>query len=98
MMRLSLGVALGVYAVLFGVVVKECAFLAPLRGQIWEQYGEAFLLASTAFLLNLFAVVYGVLRKVALSDTGDKLSHLEKQLRGRTSVSEELTERIMEQK
>jgi putative copper export protein len=98
MMHPSLGLALVVYFILLAAVVKECMFLAPLRSEIWAEYGEAFVYLSLVFVLNLVAAFYGLLRKIALSDTGDKLSHLEKQLRGRSSISEELTERIMEQK
>ena len=98
MMQTALGTALGLYIVLLAVVLKECAFLNVFRWEIWREFGEAFLYFSLAIVLNLFAGIYAVLRTVALNNTGDKLSHLEKQLRGRTTISAELTERIREQK
>jgi hypothetical protein len=46
--------------------------------------------------VNVFAGCYVFFRRLSLKDTGDKLAHLEKQLRGRLTISEELTERILE--
>ena len=98
MIQTALAVALVLYAVIAGVLLKECAFLVPFRVTIWEQYGDILLWFSLVLVLNLFAGGYALVRKLALKDTGDKLSHLEKQLRGRTSISDELTERILQRK
>jgi hypothetical protein len=93
--RNAMAAALVIYAALAGFVLKECMFLAPLRARIWDEFGERMVWLSLLVILNLFAGVYALLRKLALKDTGDKLSHVEKQLRGRTTISEELTERIL---
>ena len=98
MIRNALLATLIVYVVLVGYLLNECQFLAPARWLIWEQYGERLLWFSVVLVLNLFAGILGVLRRLELKDTGDKLTHLEKQLRGRTTVSEELTERILQRK
>ena len=98
MIRKSLAAALTIYLVFLGVLLKEAMFLAPFGSQIWAEYGEAFLYFSLALILNLFAAIYSLSRKLTLTDTGDMLSHLEKQLRGRTTISEELTARILERK
>lgn len=98
MIRNALAAALVIYVLLVGIVLKECVFLAPLRNEIWQQYGESFLLFSLTLILNLYAAIYAVLRRVALNDTGEKLSHLEKQLRGRATISSELSDRILERK
>jgi hypothetical protein len=98
MIRNSLAVAIIVYGVFGAVVLKECIFLAPLRSAILEQYGGAIVGFSILLILNLFAAAYGILRKLALEDTGDKLTHLEKQLRSRETMSEELSERILDRK
>lgn len=98
MIQTALAIALVLYVAIAGVLLRECAFLMPFRVIIWEQCGEILLWFSLALVLNLFAGIYAVLRKLALKDTGDKLSHLEKQLRGRTSISDELTERILQRK
>lgn len=98
MIRTAFATSLGMFVVLVGWMGKECLFLAEYRYFIWQNYGEGIVCFSLLFYLNLFAGVYGVLRKFALKDTGEKLSHVEKQLRGRTSISDELSERIMQRK
>jgi hypothetical protein len=96
MIRTALAISFTLYAVLAGILLKECAFLSPLRKPIWETYQGPIIWFSALLLLNLFAAVYLLLRKVALKDTGDKLAHLEKQLRGQTTISRDLTERILD--
>ena len=98
MIQNALAIALIVFAILGGLTLNECVFLASLRGQIWTDYGGALLAFSSLLILNLTAAAYAVIRKLTLKETGDKLSHLEKQLRGRTTISEELTERILDRK
>lgn len=98
MIQTSLSATLLIYAVFVGVLFKECVFLAPLRAQIWAEYRESFVYFSFALAANLFAAVYVAHRALSLKDTGDKLSHLERQLRSRTTISKELTERILERK
>jgi hypothetical protein len=98
MIRKSLVAAMAVYLVYLGILLKEASFLAPLGSLIWQDYAEAFLYFSLALVANLFAAIYALSRKLTLTDTGDMLSHLEKQLRGRTTISEELTARILERK
>ena len=95
MIQNALAGAIFVYAVIAGVLLKECVFLAPLRGPLWEEFGAWIVGFSLVLILNLFAGLYLLFRKLALKNTGDKLSHLEKQLRGSASLSEELTERIL---
>jgi len=46
--------------------------------------------------LNLFAAFYLICRKLFLKDTGEKLAHLEKQLRSGGTISEELSRRLKE--
>lgn len=96
MARNALACSLIIYAALAALVLRECWFLAPLWRPIWTEYGTWLVIFSTALVLNLFAMAYGLLRKLALKDTGDKLAHLEKQLRGSTTISDELTEQIRE--
>lgn len=98
MIRNALAVAVVVYAALALFVLGQCSFLMPVKIAIWSQYAEVLLWVSVALILNLSAVTYLLLRRLGLRDTGDKLSHLEKQLRGERTISEELTERIQQRK
>ena len=98
MIKNALAVAVVVYAALVLAVLGQCTFLMPFKIDIWRQYAEVLLWVSVVLILNLSAVIYLLLRRLGLRDTGDKLSHLEKQLRGKRTISEELTERILQRK
>jgi hypothetical protein len=80
------------------LLMKELVFLAPVKDYVWEHYGQKIMVFSGALALNLFCLFYGVIRWTRLQDTGDKLKHLEKQLRGKETISEELSSRILERK
>jgi hypothetical protein len=95
MIRTTLAIACTLYVVLVGLLLKQCAFLSPLKKEIWESYAGQIGWFSGLLLLNLGATIYLLLRRLALKDTGAKLAHLEKQLRSQTTVSKELTERIL---
>lgn len=96
MLKRSLFLALVTYLLLAGAILHECQYLAPVAVEIWTLYGERILLFSGVLLLNLVAGLYLLFRRLSLTETGDKLAHLEKQLRGQGTISEELTKRIME--
>lgn len=75
---------------------SEVAFLAPYRLVLWREYGLSFALFSVALLLNLSCAIYGLHRRLSLKDTGRRLAHMERQLRGGPTISEELSGRIRE--
>jgi hypothetical protein len=87
--------ALFVTAVIFLALglflMGECRFLIPYRALLLHEYGETILIFSAVLFLNVFTAVYLACRKLFLKDTGRKLVHLEKQLRGGQSISEELS-------
>jgi hypothetical protein len=95
MIRTTVAITCTLYVVLAVFALKECVFLSPLKKEIWASYHEAVAWFSALLLLNLGATVYLLLRRLALKDTGAKLAHLEKQIRGKATVSKELTERIL---
>ena len=76
--------------------MQECTFLIPYRQLISHKYAEAIALFAGALFLNLFALFYLLGRKLFLKDTGQKLAHLEKELRSGGSISSELAERLKE--
>ena len=78
-------------------LVQECRFLIPYRDVILERYWREIAVFSAALFVNLLAGFFVLTRRLFLKDTGQKLAHLEKQLRGRESISEELSRRIAEQ-
>ncbi len=82
-------------ALLFGLM-QGCPFLIPYRGLLWAAYGRTLGLWAGVVFLNLFAGCYALARVLFLKDTGQKLAHLEKQLRSGRSLSEELAQRLQE--
>lgn len=77
-------------------LMDELRFLIPYRDAILERHGGDIALFSVVLFLNLLAGFFILTRRLLLKDTGQKLAHLEKQLRGRESISEELSRRIAE--
>jgi len=63
---------------------------------IWEKYAATITVFCGLLFFNLFAFFYLLMRKVFLKDTGQKLAHLEKDLRTGGAVSEELARRLEE--
>ena len=72
-------------------------FLAPYRVALWHEYGSTITVWSAIAFLNLFAACYAVARVLFLKHTGEKLAHLEKQLRSGDSLSAELADRLREE-
>ena len=77
-------------------LMDELRFLIPYRDAILERHSREIALFSVVLFLNLLAGFFVLTRRLLLKDTGQKLAHLEKQLRGRESISEELSRRIAE--
>jgi hypothetical protein len=77
-------------------LLDTCRFLIPYRAVLIEEYGRALVLWAAVLFLNVFAGVYVLGRTVFLKDTGQKLAHLEKQLRTGERVSAELSRRLEE--
>ena len=78
-------------------LMQECRFLIPYRDVILERHWQEIAVFSGLLFANLLAGFFVLSRRLLLKDTGQKLAHLEKQLRGRESISEELSRRIAEE-
>jgi hypothetical protein len=86
-------------AVFMGIalyVVQECTFLIPYKSLLFGRYAGAMGAFAALLFLNVFALVHVVVRKLFLKDTGEKLAHVEKQIRSGSSISEELSRRLEE--
>ncbi len=85
-------------AVVLGLMfwlMQECAFLIPYRLVLIREYGPTIAIAAGVLFLNVFAAFHAAGRRLFLKDTGEKLAHVEKQLRTDRSISEELS-RLLE--
>ncbi len=78
------------------LLLQECAFLIPYRALLLEKYGRTIAVFAALLFFNLFALMYLIVRKLLLKETGRKLAHIEKQIRTGESISEELSRRLSE--
>lgn len=78
-------------------LLQACTFLIPFRDVLVREYGTVVLSWAAVLFVNLFAGCYVLGRAVFLKDTGDKLAHLEKQLRSGATISHELSRRLEEE-
>jgi hypothetical protein len=79
------------------VLMQTCTFLIPYRDVLLHRYGWTIAGWAAAGFLDLFAVCYAINRTLFLKHTGEKLAHLEKQLRTGDSLSAELAARLKEE-
>ncbi len=77
-------------------LLQICAFLIPFRTVLVRDYGAAILAWAAVAFVNLFAGCYALGCAVFLKDTGEKLAHVEKQLRSGATISQELSRRLQE--
>jgi hypothetical protein len=70
------------------------AFLRPYAWLIMRHYSWTLAVVTAVLFLNLFALVYLIARRLLLKDTGRKLAHVEKQLRTRDTIVQDLSERL----
>jgi len=86
--------ASAVFVALAFWLMQECTFLLAYRDVLYRRYGTIIGVWSGIFFANLFAGFYAAGRALFLKDTGQKLAHLEKQIRTGASVSEDLARLI----
>ena len=87
---------LGATVIVFAVVcwlLQTCTFLIPYRALLVRQYGLTITLWAAVLFVNVFAVLYALGRTLFLKNTGQKLAHLEKQVRA-GGISAELSQRL----
>jgi hypothetical protein len=78
------------------LLLQECSFLIPYRTLLLEKYGHDIAIFAGLLFFNLFALMYLIVRKLLLKETGRKLAHIEKQIRSGDTISEELSRRLSE--
>ena len=78
-------------------LLQECEFLIPYRSLLIGKYGQVITAFAALLFLNLVALMYILVRKIYLKDTGRKLAHVEKQIRSGESISDELSRRLRQE-
>ena len=77
-------------------LLGACAFLIPYRLVIVRDYGVPIAMGACVLFVNLVAAFHAASRWLLLKDTGEKLAHLDKQLRTSRGVSHELAQLLQE--
>jgi len=68
-------------------LMGELKFFVPYKLVLWRAYATPILGYIGILSVNVFAATFVLIRKFFLKDTGQKLSHLDKQLHvGQTDV------------
>ena len=88
-----LAATLVMVAILFGLM-DVCLYLRPHRWVLIHTYGTVIAASAAVLFVNLTALFYLVNRLFFLKDTGRKLAHVEKQLRSRSTIVKELSDRL----
>jgi hypothetical protein len=90
----ALVAASAIFVALVFWLLQACTFLIPFRAVLIHEYGTVIAMWAAVLFVNLFAGCYILGRAVFLKDTGEKLAHLEKQLRSGATISHELSRRL----
>ncbi len=83
-----------VVTVLFFAAASAGSYLGPYRWVLLHDYGFAIAGFVLVTFFNATALFYAIGRLLFLKDTGRKLAHVEKQLRSRSTIAKELSERL----
>lgn len=92
----ALVAASAIFVALAFWLLQTCTFLIPFRAVLICEYGTVIAAWAAVLFVNLFAGCYVLGRAVFLKDTGEKLAHLEKQLRSGATISHDLSRRLEE--
>jgi presenilin-like A22 family membrane protease len=76
---------------------SQISFLAPYKRVLVPLYIWHVLSAVVLVFLNLFALFYGVARRLFLKDTGRKLAHVDRQLHTTDTIVRDLSDRLAEE-
>jgi hypothetical protein len=79
------------------VLLERLKFLAPYKHSLFHLYGSDIGLFTLLLFLNSFSLFFVILRRFRLKNTGQKLLHLDKQVKtGQSALSQEIQERYEE--
>lgn len=90
-------VAFTMFVVLVIVLLERLKFLAPLKQHLFHNFGIDIAIFTLVLLFNLFALLFTFFRRYRLKHTGQKLVHLDKQVKtGHSALSREIAEKYEE--
>jgi hypothetical protein len=78
-------------------LMERLKFLIPFKAYIFHTYGQDIGIYALLLFLNIFALFFTVFRRFRLKNTGQKLLHLDKQVKtGQSALSQEIAEKYGE--
>jgi len=93
----ALLLAITLFVGLAVVLLERLKFLAAYKHSLFHLYGNDIGIFALLLFLNVFALFFVLLRRFRLKNTGQKLLHLDKQVKtGHSALSREIQERYEE--
>lgn len=93
----SVLIAFTIFVALAIVLLERLKFLVPFKQHLFHTYGTDISLFTLLLFLNLFALLFTFVRRSRLKHTGQKLIHLDKQVKtGHSALSREIAEKYEE--
>ena len=97
MIGTSVLIAFTIFVALAIVLLDRLKFLVPFKQYVCHTYGTDITIFTLLLFLNLFALLFTFLRRSRLKHTGQKLIHLDKQVKtGHSELSREIAEKYEE--
>ena len=79
------------------VLMERLRFLIPYRAHLFHTYGFVIEICVLVLAMNLFALGFLLSRRFRLRDAGQKLLHLDKQVKGgQSDLSKEIEKKFHE--
>lgn len=97
MIGTSVLIAFMIFVALAIVLLDRLKFLVPFKQHLFHICGTDISIFTLLLFLNLFALLFTFLRRSRLKHTGQKLIHLDKQVKtGHSALSREIAEKYEE--
>ncbi len=93
----ALLVAITLFIGLVVVLMDRLKFLIPYKTHLFHAYANDIGIFTLLLFVNVFAMTFAALRRFFLKNTGQKLVHLDKQVKtGHSALSREIAEKYEE--
>ena len=97
MIGTSVLIAFTIFVAVAILLLDRLKFLVPFKQHLFHNFGTDIGLFTLLLFLNLFAVLFTLFRRYRLKQTGQKLIHLDKQVKtGQSALSREIAEKYEE--
>ena len=98
MARVAVGLTISICGSVAWLALEVFSYLAPFRDHLTDQHGGVIAAYGLAAGFEVFAILYGLCRRLGLGDAGRKLRRLEDEVRSGSTFDSELAERLYDQR